>query len=233
VVLLPFLVANPGAILVSYEKWWDSPAGLGSPWMVPQLVGHPLPTGATTLLTLVGLLVAALVGTVFALSTRRRPSLAEVALVLVALAVVSGKTFPVQASLWLLPLVALCGVRWRDHLVWAGAEALHFVAVWLYVGGLSKPDRGLPPGWYAVFLTVRLLAVGYLVWRVWHTAGERAEAPVPAADSESVQQLADQDPSDPAKTAVARTPDEDSDAVVDELAGDFTDAPDQLLVRLA
>ena len=231
VVLLPFLVANPGAIVVSYQKWWDSAAGLGSLWMVPELVGHPLPTGASTLLTVVGLVLAVLTGAVFALSTRRRPTLAEVALVLVALALLAGKTFPVQASLWLLPLVALCGLRWRDHLVWAGAEALHFVAVWLYVGGLSKPDRGLPPGWYAVALTVRVLAVGYLVWRVWHTAAQRAEAPEPRDDSRGSEDVPGQDtadrPNDDFRDAG------DSDAVVDELAGDFTDAPDQLLVRLA
>ena len=177
VVLLPFVVANPSAILRSYQVWWDSAAGLGSPWMIPQLVGHPLPTGATTLLSVVGLVVALAVGAVFALSTRRRPSVAEVALVLVAVALLTGKAFPVQASLWLLPLVALCGLRWRDHLVWAGAEALHFVMVWLYVGGLSKPDRGLPPGWYAVFLVIRVAAVAYLVWQVWRTAAAREPSP--------------------------------------------------------
>jgi hypothetical protein len=254
VVLLPFLVANPGAILRSYQLWWDSAAGLGSPWMVPQLVGHPLPTGATTLLTLVGLLAAAVVGAVFALSTARRPTVAEAALVLVAIALVTGKAFPVQASLWLLPLVALCGVRWRDHLLWAGAEALHFVAVWLYVGGLSKPDRGLPPGWYAVFLTLRLLAVGYLVWRVWHTAAQRTGAPDLDADTGAAPLLAapggtdrpEQDTHEPTPSRGAAGAaggaagadddaagvDDDSDAVVDELAGDFTDAPDRLLVRL-
>ncbi|TPG17081.1 glycosyltransferase 87 family protein [Pedococcus bigeumensis] len=239
VVLLPFLVANPGAILRSYQVWWDSAAGLGSPWMIPQLVGHPLPNGATTLLTAAGLIVAVLMGAVFALSTRRRPTLAEVALVLVAVALVTGKAFPVQASLWLLPLVALCGLRWRDHLWWAGAEALHFVAVWIYVGGLSKPDRGLPPGWYAVFLTLRLIAVGYLVWRVWHTAAQRAEAPAPEDEPEtegtgplgppSLKDHPGQGTEDPSDSGV----DDDSDAVVDELAGDFTDAPDHLLVRLA
>jgi hypothetical protein len=204
--------------------------------MVPELVGHPLPTGATTLLTVAGLLVTVLAGAVFGLSTRRRPTLAEVALVLVGLALLTGKAFPVQSSLWLVPLVALCGLRWRDHLLWAGAEALHFVAVWLYVGGLSKPDRGLPPGWYAVSLVLRVLAVGYLVWRVWHTAAARPEPvlePVlgPTLDPthdpthESLSDRAGPDPSDGSKTL--------PDAVVDELAGDFTDAPDRLLVRLA
>jgi uncharacterized membrane protein len=242
VVLLPFLVANPGAILRSYQVWWDSPAGLGAPWMVPQLLGHPLPTGATTVLTVAGLLVAVLAGAVFALSTRRRPTLAEVALVLVALALLTGKAFPVQSSLWLVPLVALCGLRWRDHLVWAGAEALHFVAVWLYVGGLSKPDRGLPPGWYAVFLIVRVLAVGYLVWRVWHTAAARPEAPDAEAETETEAETEAHPGPEPGPASPEAPPGRDaaqpghrvdSDAVVDELAGDFTDAPDRLLVRLA
>jgi uncharacterized membrane protein len=228
VVLLPFLVAlNSSAILRSYQVWWDSAAGLGSPWMIPQLVGHPLPTGATTLLTVAGLLVAVIAGALLALGAARRPSLAEVALVLVGLALLTGKAFPVQSSLWLVPLVALCGLRWRDHLIWAGAEALHFVAVWLYVGGLSKPDRGLPPGWYAAFLTLRVLAVGYLVWRVWHTAAQRAAAP--DLDPASLKDRPGQDADDPSDSGV----DDDSDAVVDELAGDFTDAPDRLLVRLA
>jgi uncharacterized membrane protein len=213
VVLLPFLVGNPSAILRPYQAWWDSLAGLGSPWMLPQLAGHPLSVGVTTLLAILGLVVALGAGALFALSTWRRPTLAEVSLVLVALALVTGKSFPVQASLWLVPLVALCGLRWRDHLLWAGAEALNFVAVWLYVGGLSKPDRGMPPGWYAVFLVLRLVAVLYLVWRVWHNAGQRADAPTaPAADEVE--------------------PDPASDTVVDELAGDFTDVPDHLVVRI-
>src|SRR4029453_3948627 len=101
-------------------------------------------------------------------------------------------------------LVALCGLRWRDHLIWAATEAMHFVAVWLYVAGLSTPDRGMPPGWYAVFLFVRLVGVGYLAWRGWANAAARHPA----------------------------TSDADSDAVVDELAGDFTDAEDRLVVRI-
>jgi uncharacterized membrane protein len=216
VVLLPFLLSlNWTAILRTYQVWWDSAAGLGSPWMVPQLVGYQLPTGATTLLALVGLVVAVAVGAVFALSTERRPSVAEVAFVLVAVALLTGKAFPVQASLWLLPLLALCGLRWRDHLLWAGAEALHFVMVWLYVGGLSKPDRGLPPGWYAVFLTLRCAAVAYLVWRVWRTAAARE----PLADSD--------------ETPDQERADRPDDAEPDELAGDFAGAEDRLLVRLA
>jgi uncharacterized membrane protein len=236
VVLLPFAVANPSAILRPYQAWWDSLAGLGSPWMLPQLAGHPLPVGAATLLAVVGMVVAILIGALFALSTWRRPTLAEVSLVLVALVLVTGKSFPVQSSLWLVPLVALCGVRWRDHLIWAGAEAAHYVAVWLYVGGLSKPDRGMPPGWYGVFLIIRLLAVVYLVWRVWHTASQRPDAPdptsYPGGAAEGSDEALTRSSGIQGREAGALEPDPDSDTVVDELAGDFTDAPDALVVRV-
>jgi hypothetical protein len=153
----------------------------------------------------------------------------------VAITLVTGKSFPVQSSLWLVPLVALCGIRWRDHLVWAGAEAMHFVAVWLYVGGLSKPDRGMPPQWYAVFLLLRILAVLYLVWRVWQKAAERDPAPPPylegaAAEGDAALARPLGVPGEARVTASGLDP--DSDAVVDELAGDLTDAPDRLVVNL-
>jgi hypothetical protein len=89
--------------------------------------------------------------------------------------------------------------------------------VWVYVGGLSKADRGLPPAWYAVFVALRVAAVLYLAWRVWHTAALR-----PAHEPQEGW------PGD----APGEEPEPDSDAVVDELAGPFTDAPDRLIVRL-
>ncbi|GAB3441321.1 glycosyltransferase 87 family protein [Phycicoccus ginsengisoli] len=218
-VLLPFLLGNPGAVVRSVQVWWDSAPGLGSVWLLPQLVGlDPLPTGLATLLSVSTTVLALVAGTVYALRPGRRPSLAAVSLVLVALTLLTGKAFPVQASLWLVPLVALCGLRWRDHLVWAGAEALHFVMVWLYVAGLSTPDRGLPPGWYAVFLLLRVAGVVWLVVRVWRgTAGEPApRAPEPTARTDRTAW--DEDEVD--------EPDED------ELAGDFAGAPDRLLVQV-
>ena len=100
----------------------------------------------------VSMCLAILVGAWLAWAGERRPGVAEVALVMVAIVLMTGKSFPVQASVWLVPLVALVGIQWRDHLVWSGAEALHFGAVWLYLAGSSVPDRGLPSGWYLLLL---------------------------------------------------------------------------------
>lgn len=200
-------VAEPDAVTAPYRAWWTAGAGFGSVWFIPQLAGHPLPVWVATSAAAVGILVALGAAFVLALGAPRRPTWAHVALVVVALALVTGKSVPVQASLWLLPLAALCGVRWRDHLIWVSTEALHFVAVWLYIGGFTRPDRGLPPAWYAFFLLLRIAGISYLVWRVW----QQAMARPPHTD----------DPADPL--------DPERDAVVDELAGPLTGARDRVL----
>ncbi len=54
--------------------WWDSAAGLGSLWMLPQLLGAPLPTSATTATCRSSRWCSPLgAGAVFALGTPRRP----------------------------------------------------------------------------------------------------------------------------------------------------------------
>jgi hypothetical protein len=205
VVTLPWLLGGVG-VLTSYRSWWSAGASYGSPWMVPALFGHGLPHGAVTTLAVLGWALALAVGAVLALSLSRRPTVAEVSLVMLAIVLVTGTTLPPQASLWLLPLVALVGLGWRDHLIWAGVEAVYFVAVWLYIAGLTTPDRGLPGPDYAVFVLARDAAIVYLAVRVWLLAAARG----PAGQAEEAGGTVD----------------------VDELAGPMAGAPDRVLVRL-
>lgn len=187
VIALPFLVLSPATLTRSWSAWLDAPAGLGSVWYLPTLAGSPWPASVITLVAVLGILVAVVLAALLVLGAPWAPRLGAVALLAVAVVLVTGKSFPVQTSLWLVPLVALAGVRWRDHLVWALAEAVHFMAVWLYLGGLQNPDKSLPPGWYAVALLLRVVAVGYLAVRAWQTAaapGERTDDPE-SSDPES------------------------------------------------
>ena len=207
VLALVFGVAHHQTLTAAYTSWWSAPAGFGSLWFIPQLAGHPLSAALATLLALVGIVGALGAGFVVALGARRRPSWAEVSLVMVAIALATGKSVPVQASLWLLPLAALAGVRWRDLFIWIGTEVAHFIAVWLYAGGLSTPDRGLPAGWYTLFLVLRLAGIGWLTYCAWRQAvGRPAHEPDPGW------------PSDPQR-----------DEVVDELAGPLTGEPDRVI----
>ncbi|WP_347349964.1 glycosyltransferase 87 family protein [Intrasporangium sp.] len=199
---------NPAAATSAYADWATAGPGYGSPWLLPQLAGHPLSVGVVTALAVSGWVLAVLLGAVLALAAPRRPTIAEVSLVMVGIVLVTGKSFTVQSSLWLVPLVALAAVQWRDHLVWATGEAVNFVAVWLVIAATTVPDRGLPNPWYAAISMLRVLAVLWLVVSTWLQAHDRA-APV-----------------GPGGAPEGEPPDE-----VDDLAGPMAGAGDALVVR--
>jgi hypothetical protein len=163
--LLAAFALAPGALVHPVTTWWSTPAGPGSLWDLPTLAGRPLPAGLTTALAVVGWVVAAgLVARAAAARPGHDPWLTLPALALLAVAVVlaTAPSLPLSASLWLVPLVALAGLRWRDHLLWAGAEAVHFVAFWLHRSAAFDPNHGLPHGWYAVATVVRVAAIAWL-----------------------------------------------------------------------
>lgn len=168
-------LAAEGALLGPYAAWWSAGTGLGSPWHVAALAGHPMQPPVATALAVTGWLVATILLGVLMLGTGRPPTLAAGLLVAVAVVLVTGKSFPVQSSLWLVPLAALAGVRWRDTLVWWAAEAAHFVAVWLFLSGTGNPSRGLPAGWYALFLLARVAAIVWLARVAWASPETRDE----------------------------------------------------------
>lgn len=214
VVALPLLALSPGTLTRAWRTWIDLPAGLGSVWYLPTLAGDPWSAPVLTGVSIVGIGLALVLAGLLVLGAPVTPRLGAVALLVVAVALVSGKSFPVQASLWLVPLVALAGLRWRDHLVWALAEGVHFVTVWLHLGGAGT-DRALPPSWYAAALLVRVLAVCWLAVRAWQVATER--------------QPVVEDPAGPANASVDTSADTSGDASVDAPAdggsGDFGRVP--------
>jgi hypothetical protein len=84
------------------------------------------------------------------------------ALALLCVVLICVKSLPVQASLLLLPLIALTGLAWRDHLIWAVTELTYFVGIWLYIAGESTPSRGLPAPFYLVMVVARLAAIAWV-----------------------------------------------------------------------
>lgn len=180
-----------GAVLTPLEQWWRAIPSYGSLWLLPTLAGYPVPGGWTPWLALAGWAVTAVAVGWLVRAAWRAPRLADLAVFAMALLFITSTSLPVQAALWLAPLVALSSLSWRDMLIWAGAEVLYFATVWLYIGGLENPSRGLPAGWYAFFLLLRLLGIGYLAFRVaeearFGTLGQVDEAPrVPAVVSDA------------------------------------------------
>ena len=91
-----------------------------------------------------------------------RTKVAPLSLALLAAVLFTAKSLPIQASLLLLPLIALSGLRWRDHLIWAGTEVAYFVAIWLYIAGETTPNRGLPALFYLILLAARLSGIAWI-----------------------------------------------------------------------
>jgi hypothetical protein len=185
----------------TWAAWRDASPGYGSLWLVPSLIQQSRPAhvpfwpaltalspSAATAGTLLGLAAVAVATFVLAYRTWRRPRLAHLAVVAVAGCLIVLKSLPVQSSLLLLPLVALAGLRWRDHLLWATTELAHFVGVWLYIAAASVPNRGLPPGFYLVLLVARLVGIGWLAAQAWRQAVDpeldRVRTPLDEADGE-------------------------------------------------
>lgn len=153
-------------ITTPLTQWWDSVPSYGSIWVLPTLAGHPIPQPATPWIALAGWVLAATVVLWVAGRPGRPATSGDLAVVGMVAVLLASTSVPVQASLWLVPLVALSSLSWRDMLIWAGTEVLYFPMVWLYLGGLENPSRGLPGGWYSVFLLLRLAGMAYLAWRI-------------------------------------------------------------------
>lgn len=206
------IAVRPAILTSAYRAWWESKASYGSPWLLPtllacdvpacnakdvssawlrwlaQLEKVELPVWVVTSLAICGIVLAVVMGWLLTRSSFRAPSWAQVAFVVVAMAMMTAKAVPVQASLWLLPLAAAAGVRWRDQLIWAGTEMAHYIAIWLYIGMQTRPDRALPGPWYALFLVGRLAGITWLVSRVWRAA-QFPPAAADCVDTEDVDEV--------------------------------------------
>lgn len=165
-VALAFALVDTDRLTAPWRAWRHAGAGPGSPWYLFTLAGFPVGSGFVALIAALGVVLA---GVLMVLAARRRPgpTVGAVALLGLGVALLTAASFQPWAALWLVPFVALAGIRWRDHLLWAGAEAVHAVALFGYLTFRTDPGHGLPPGWYAVALSLRLLAVGWIARQAW------------------------------------------------------------------
>lgn len=136
---LPLALGSPDAWTYFFTASTERGAGYSSPWYAYNLVAERLGSQA---LSAMGVTVLSSVGavTVFAgvaalaLAAPRRPRLAQLMFLLVAGFVLVNKEYSPQYIVWLVPLFALARPRWSAFLMWQAAEALHWAAVWLFLG---------------------------------------------------------------------------------------------------
>jgi len=177
VVAVPVAMLDAGVLTAPWRAWRRAGAGPGSLWYLFTMAGFPIGDGFVALIVALGAVLTAVLVVLHARG-RPRPVVGATALVGLCAALCTAASFQPWAALWLVPFVALTGIGWREHLLWAGAEAVHAVAMFGYLDYLVDPAHGLPPGWYAAALLLRLAAVVWLGREAWTRAswGDAATA---------------------------------------------------------
>ena len=148
----PFAIANR-------EGWWyfysfNSQRGVdfGSIWYASSVLGVPaIPADALNTVATGTFLFLFVLIAVLSLATKRRPRLAQVAFLVIAAFVLSGKVYSPQYVLWLVPLAAMARPRWRDFLIWQAGQVVYFFAIWWHLAGYGIEDaKALGVELYAV-----------------------------------------------------------------------------------
>lgn len=168
-IFVPSLFLLGDGILAAPRGWWSAGPGYGAPALLPQLFGLTVPTSAVTAIALAGWVAALAIGAWFALRGLGRPDTVQVAAVMLLVIALTAKSLSVQSGLWLLPLLALSGIGWRDHLLWAATEIIHFEATWLHIGFGSDAGKGLPPETYGLAILLRLSGWAWVLGMIWLT----------------------------------------------------------------
>lgn len=176
---LPIAAMNPSGWKYFYQFTEDRPAGYSSPWFAYNLVAGrlqwmPLGPEAINTLALNLFLISCVLIAVLALTSPRRPRLAQLAFLIVAAFILTNKVYSPQFVIWLIPLLALARPRWRDFLIWQGIEGLHWAAVWMYLGQVTSggpTQHNIDMPYYVLAVGLHMIATAYLMvrvaWDIW------------------------------------------------------------------
>jgi uncharacterized membrane protein len=190
-----WLVVNVPVMIINFSGWArfyqlseTRSADWGSIWYFFETEHWPV-IGTTSLHSLNAIsslvFLAACVGiAVLIMAAPRRPRVAQVFFLVLAVFLLSNKVWSPQYVVWLAPLVVLARPRWGAYLLWQFAEVGYFFAIWAYLITVSVtgPEAvdGISSGLYfaallARFLTVLLLCA-LVVRDILHPAGDVVRA---------------------------------------------------------
>lgn len=183
---LPFMLLDPRGWLYFFDFTRDRQAGFSSAYYAWNLVAGrlrwaALDTPAVNTIAAVSFALACLLIAFVALHAPRRPRLAQLVFLLVAAFILTNKVYSPQYVLWLIPLLALARPRWRDFLVWMAVEALHWWAVWMYLGAITgggPATNNIDSPYYVGAVLAHMGAVAYLSIRVLMDIYEPSADPV-------------------------------------------------------
>jgi uncharacterized membrane protein len=174
---VPVIIVAPSGWATFYQFSRTRPADWGSIWYLFEHFGVPVlgAGGISTLnlLSAAGLALGCLAIAVLALTSPRRPRLAQLCFLVLAVFLMTSKVWSPQYVIWLVPFAVLARPRIWPYVLWQLAEVGYFFGIWGYLifisrnGAVIPGYNGISTGWYlatllARFLTVALLC-GYVV----------------------------------------------------------------------
>lgn len=171
---LPFMLLDPRGWAYFLEFTRDRAAGFSSVYYAWNLIAGrlrlpALETPEVNAIAAVAFVVACLGIAFVALHAPRRPRLAQLAFLAVAALILTNKVYSPQYVVWLIPLLALARPRWRDFLIWMAVEALHWWAVWMYLGASTSggpATNNIDSPYYVGAVLAHMGAVVYLCVRI-------------------------------------------------------------------
>lgn len=161
---LPFMLRATQGWSTFYTFSGDRPVDVGSAWYVlVHRAGVSLDVEQVNLIAMGLVLGGCIALACLALLAPRRPRLAQLAFLVVALFIVTNKVYSPQYVLWLIPLAVLARPRWRDFLIWQACEVMYFLGIWMYLAYANgEAQQGLPPGGYHLAILIHLAGTLYL-----------------------------------------------------------------------
>jgi uncharacterized membrane protein len=182
----------PVAVLYwdAWVKFWDFNSQRGIDWGTLWYIGAHFPRGsgqygfpffqnldtdpehATLNVLYLGLFLICCVGIlIVGLTAPIPPRLAQLAFLIVAAFLITGKVWSQQYVLWLIPLAVLARPRWGAFLAWQAAEVLYFVSFYGELMGASG-RQVFPEGVFVLASILRLVTlavlVGYVIRDIRH-----------------------------------------------------------------
>jgi uncharacterized membrane protein len=166
---LPVAIAAPTGWLRFYRLNDIRPADWGSIWYFFQVERWPLlgglsVTGVNTASLLLFVIGCALIA-ILILAAPRRPRVAQVCFLVLAVFLLVNKVWSPQYVIWLAPLVVLARPRLWSWGLWQVAEVGYFFAIWAYLITIEvgrATDGGIGTGLYFAALLARFLTVALL-----------------------------------------------------------------------
>ncbi len=175
-----WLAINLPVALTTPTGWWhfykfnmERGPDWGSIWNSLQIFGWD--TGATNYLSLIGTLAILAGVAVFLFGLGETPTLAEVAFIVFAAALILGKVYSPQYVLWLTAL-AVIALNTKATLIffwiWQVAELAYHIAIWQHLALITNARFGLNESFYGAISALRLAAAIAMIYSLARQVGK-------------------------------------------------------------